>query len=396
MRKQVAIQCLALSMSLPSFLLNSSSAQSLTKVPSASGVPEQRRILEQIAVATVKVYGSGSPGSAVIIGSDSGRYYALTAAHVIKGTAISESPYIVAHDGSKYPITKIINGAYLDMSEIWFETTNHYLPARMGRLVKDNTPILAAGYPVDSSELRISGLSITNKHAVANLPASTPNGRPGGYGLRHTAMTQVGMSGGGVWTKTGILVGIHGQADIYPSADQEVAKKTGGSLAIPVTFYSLAMRNGGLDRANESVFPPLRSAGDFAVQAKYMASIGDLREAERLFTEAIARAPGDADYWVNRGNIKVLQKVYEGALQDYQRAIMLYPNRSETLTNMASALIALERNTQALDVLKKALQINPRNSGAWMNLSRVYASLGRSVEAEDASRKADQYAVLDQ
>lgn len=347
-----------------------------------------------IKSSTLKIYGSGSPGSGVIIGSDGENYYALTAAHVIKGTSLSESPYVVTYDGKKHVITKIINGIYLDMSEIWFKASDSYLAGKLGRLLQDNTRIIAAGYPVNSDNLRISTESIINKVAVANLPATTPIGRPGGYGLRHTATTQTGMSGGGIWTKSGILVGIHGQADIYKSSDQTEARKTGGSLGIPITFYSLALQNGGLDRANESLFPPLRSAADFAVQAKYMSSIGRLEEAIQMYGEAIARSPGDADSWVNRGNIRVLQKRYEEALNDYQRAIALYPNRSETLTNMGTALIMLNRQAEALPILLKALEINPTNPGAWTNIAKVYKFKGRYIEADEASKKANLYRTI--
>lgn len=359
--------------------------------PSVSTDIRRGLLYETIRLSTFKVYGSGSPGSAVVIGREQGTYYALTAAHAIKGTELSEGPFVMSVDGKKYPITRIINGVYLDLSEIWFSSADNYRVAKMGRVLRDGTPVVAAGFPVDSNQLRISDRALSNSQALANIPASTPNGRPGGYGLRHTALTEVGMSGGGVWSESGLLLGIHGQADIYSSPDQENVRKTGGSLAVPVSFYALALRNGGLERATAQTFPPLRSAGDFALQAKYLTSIGDLKQSVKFYTAAIVRSPGNPDYWSNRGNVKVLQGEFKEAISDYRRALVLSPNNPVVLVNMSSAAIGLGDNNLAENLLMLSLKYGPTNPAAWVNLVRVYRATGQVDKLEDAESKARLY-----
>ena len=223
---------------------------------------------ELIEKLTVLIEGKGEPGSGVIVKKKDNVYSVLTAAHVVcnsRDQSVDTEEYAVKtfddfwHDSSTNsnlkvicpPVLKIskkissgigefctppMRKAYpwpIDIAILEFKSDNKYMFAKrtssVKRLGKD---VYVAGYPVSSD----GKLVISESQGTVDIPPSSINETCKGYGLRYVAPTEIGMSGGGVWSKKGKLVGIHGYREVS-RGDNIVLSQGSFSVGIHLPFW---------------------------------------------------------------------------------------------------------------------------------------------------------------
>ena len=200
---------------------------------------DPKELIEKVTVSIVGINGEKYPGSGVLVKKKENIYSVLTAAHVVcnlNNNSVDTQDFEVktfdnfVHDSygdsnlnvKCPPILKgkkkmdsifcsaAISKAYpwpIDIAILEFKSTKDYIVANRSSSIKRyGKDIYVSGYPKSGNGKFV----ISASQGTVDLPPSSINETCKGYGLRYIARTQIGMDGGGVWTKKGKLVGIHG------------------------------------------------------------------------------------------------------------------------------------------------------------------------------------------
>lgn len=85
----------------------------------------------------------------------------------------------------------------------------------------------------------------------------------------------------------------------------------------------------------------------------------DLDGARKAFDQLIDYCPDYAEGYNQRAFILFIQKDYDGALADLDRAISLSPQHIAAIAGKALTLIGLQRDAEAQPILREALAMNP-------------------------------------
>lgn len=120
---------------------------------------------------------------------------------------------------------------------------------------------------------------------------------------------------------------------------------------------------------------PFNNAGAYAYQA------GDLGEAERLFSRAIAFNHAYAEAYSNRGAVYLRKGVLRAAERDFRRALELRPQSATAHANLGLLLVRRGRDEEAEAVYARALELDPRSSLALASRGKLRAERGRWAEA---------------
>ena len=91
---------------------------------------------------------------------------------------------------------------------------------------------------------------------------------------------------------------------------------------------------------------------------------GRLKEADRLYAEALAFKPDLVEAHNNRGAIRQMAGDWAGALSCYDAAIRFRPDYAEGLANRGNVLIQLRRYDEALASFDRALAQTPSRPSA--------------------------------
>ncbi len=113
----------------------------------------------------------------------------------------------------------------------------------------------------------------------------------------------------------------------------------------------------------------------------------DLDTAERLYREALARAPDLAGAVHYLGVVLYQRGRPEEAMPLLDRAVALEPGECEYHNNRGLVLAALQRTAEAIAAYRRALEIKPDHATAWNNLGLALHAAGDVAGAVDAYRE---------
>jgi tetratricopeptide (TPR) repeat protein len=119
-------------------------------------------------------------------------------------------------------------------------------------------------------------------------------------------------------------------------------------------------------------------------EALRAAVVGDLENAENLFSELLVEDPNSASVWSNRGSVRVSLQKFELAAEDFSKAIALAPEAPVPFLNRAISYEAMGRYDEAITDCKAAIVNDPEEYAAWFNLGNVLTR----VTDYDAALKA--------
>ncbi|WP_019507036.1 GUN4 domain-containing protein [Pleurocapsa sp. PCC 7319] len=180
---------------------------------------------------TVRIDGA-SVGSGSLIEYSNNVYTVLTNWHVMK----NPGEYIVQTiDGRKHPVdpASIKKLPGLDLAILQFTTNQNYQLAEIGNSgnLNEGQSIYFAGYPGELRKEDNRYYRFFPANLVGILPKSTENG----YSLIYNGEAFPGMSGGPVFNQEGLMIGIHGEANVNAIS--------GGTsnYAIPMNSYQEAI-----------------------------------------------------------------------------------------------------------------------------------------------------------
>ncbi len=190
-----------------------------------------------------KVFGASASGSGLLILLPDSKIALITAKHVISGMGPNEEIEIQVNDKKTLYVEQRnvidmpnydLSFVLLDRNEMETDLDNTFYLTEIesqSSLVGQNVSV--AGFP-------LSDKSIVNKARVSPGIIQTIGDSTikDGYSLGYSSKTYVGMSGGGVFSDNGKLIGIHGRGEAIKSDD---VNKTGTNYAVlmkdAIKFY---------------------------------------------------------------------------------------------------------------------------------------------------------------
>lgn len=222
--------CLASGLILAAIAVSPTTAQ-VAEIPhlAQSLAPEEVNLrAKQI---TVRIDGA-NVGSGSILDHKGNIYTVLTNWHVMK----NQGSYTVETiDGRTHKVTassiKQLPG--VDLAVFQFSTDQSYQTAELGdsSSLTEGQIVYFAGYPGELREEDNRYYRFFTANIVGILPKSTENG----YSLIYSGEAFPGMSGGPVFSRDGVMIGIHGEANV-----NAVSGGT-SNYAIPIASYQQAI-----------------------------------------------------------------------------------------------------------------------------------------------------------
>lgn len=142
-------------------------------------------------------------------------------------------------------------------------------------------------------------------------------------------------------------------------------------------------------KVNNSIIAAEQSAKEAKVsQLSAQASAEkDMQKAIELYTEVIKLNP-DVEAYNNRGALKCLISNYNGAIDDFDKAIELDSNYASAYNNKAYTLMQIGELNKALDCVNESLAIDSNNFAYWDTKGEVLMNLGMCPEAIKTYAKA--------
>ena len=190
-----------------------------------------------------------SVGSGSLIDSSDNVYTVLSNWHVMK----NEGEYVVSTiDGRKHKVdpASIKQLPGLDLAILKFTSTQNYQVAELGDSgnLNEGQSVYFAGYPGELRREDNRYYRFFSASLVGILPKATENG----YSLVYNGEAFPGMSGGPVFNREGLVIGVHGEANVNAIS--------GGTsnYAIPINTYQTAIAN--LDRQPTAAKPETEAA----------------------------------------------------------------------------------------------------------------------------------------
>ena len=103
------------------------------------------------------------------------------------------------------------------------------------------------------------------------------------------------------------------------------------------------------------------------------------------FSMAIILKPNDPSLFQERGEIYLDRQNYEKAIQDFNSAIHVDPNISDSLlfTNRGQAFLERKDYAKAIEDCSKAIRLDPKNVSAYSLRCRAYREIGDSDKAAE-------------
>jgi S1-C subfamily serine protease len=156
---------------------------------------------------TVRITSANNGGSGVLIARKNNTYLVLTNQHV---TRKDRQFQIQTADGKKHAATLLPNtnlDPKYDLTLLQFSSTSNYTLADIEDRspLDSNIPILSAGYPFDSEQLRFSGGELSQ---ISEVPMQ--DGTQIGYVINANEKgIRQGMSGGPILDGRGVVIGIN-------------------------------------------------------------------------------------------------------------------------------------------------------------------------------------------
>jgi Flp pilus assembly protein TadD len=306
-------------------------------------------------------------GSGVIIRRTGSTYTILTAAHVVNDLRSSPlkitTPDRQQHTGEPLEV-KIAPNA-LDLATISFQSEQNYPVAELG-----DSATTIKGQPVFAVGFQGTDLKLNSGTVVATSRQSQDRG----YGLAiGTADILPGMSGGGLFTEAGTLIGINGKSvgatEIAPVQEETRTNfKPVSGLAIPIdTFKQVASSlNVDLGSPIPAATAPGLTADDFFITAGNKSQKGDYHGAIIDYDKALALNPQFEEIYFRRGVARTLIKDWQGAEADYTRAIAAKPEYAEAHLHRGSIRNTLNNWRGAKSDFDIALALNPNSLPAYI------------------------------
>ncbi len=120
------------------------------------------------------------------------------------------------------------------------------------------------------------------------------------------------------------------------------------------------------------------------LRGETLLATGRVREAQKVFEQAIADDPNDARAWLDLGLALEAKGDYASAEKAYRRAIEADSRFAEAFNNLGVLLRERGDLDGATEALERAVVLDPSLTAARFNLGLAYEDAGRIEDAEQA------------
>jgi len=330
--------------------------------------PEVNAIAREI---TVRIDGQNT-GSGAIVDRQGNSYTVLTNWHVVK----QAGTYTVkTSDGRRYSVNSSLVRQLpgVDLAVLSFSSSHSYRVAELGNSdsLTEGMTVYVAGWADPGPVISERTYQFLTGHISSRLQKPKE-----GYALVYTINAAPGMSGGPVLDEKGYLVGINGRAipDIRTGTVTFV-------LGIGINTYFAAINNSIPSRV--SLFPTGQKFGavDLLSRGLDKDKRGDYQGAIADYNQAILLNPNLAEAYNNRGLVFSKQGNFSGAIADYNQAIKLNPNYAAAYNNRGLVQSGQENFSGAIADYNRALLLNPQLAEAYNNRGLVFSKQGNFQDA---------------
>jgi len=274
---------------------------------------------------TVRIEGA-TQGSGVLVKKQGNIYTVLSSWHIFKNYYPSDEIGIITSDGTEHFLEKesLRKVGNVDMAVLTFRSNNNYQVAKIGQIenVFEGQKMFVSGFPVVTTSVSKRLFRFTKGEVISNTNKKIKDG----FKLLYSNATLPGMSGGSVINQSGELIGIHGRAEREDRVSMELGKPvaTGINQAVPINFYQEFERINNLVLNKNSP----KSADEYLDLAKSLIGKGYDEKIILLANQALKFGEYFRAYEF-RAFAKGELKDYQGAIEDYKKAINLNPNDQE-------------------------------------------------------------------
>lgn len=94
--------------------------------------------------------------------------------------------------------------------------------------------------------------------------------------------------------------------------------------------------------------------------------------------------------YIHRGNRAYDEGRQQDALNEYSKAIEIFPENARAYTNRGIVYEKLKKYAEAIEDYARAIQLNPECKKAYLSRARVYSVIGEEVLAEADRKKAEE------
>ena len=422
---------------------------------------EPKELIEKVTVSIVGINGDKYPGSGVIVRKEDNIYSVLTAAHVVcnlNNRSVNTEEFEVktfdnyVHDsfgGSDFnikcpPILKgkkkmsstfcsaPISKAYpwpIDIAVLEFKSDKEYIVAKRSSAIKRyGNDIYVSGYPKSENGKFV----IRESQGSVDIPASSINETCKGYGLRYLARTEIGMDGGGIWSKKGKLVGIHGYREVSREDNLLLSRGSHGT-GIHIPYWKqltdpfdpsrgfpedLGKNNNKVDASalisraksfiNIARTEKINNNPNFIIEEASTPVLEGLKRAEKMESNRPLIPALIAQIYIRRYEDGSKQKIYlTKALKNINRAIKLqkpnflsskdsYDGTFQKIRAYVHFLYGQHINNQdsilsyryAIKNIDERLSLKPEDVESWKDKAKYHAYAGQLGEAYASLIKA--------
>jgi len=135
-----------------------------------------------------------------------------------------------------------------------------------------------------------------------------------------------------------------------------------------------------------------RSVGDLLRKGQQLHYAGDIRAAELLYREVLARTPDHPEALFLLGTALLQLGQSQAAVDRLERAARAQRHNPRVLGNLAQAYFSVERYADAENAFRKASRVDPRNVTLQLGIASAVAMQGRPGDAETMMRRlADRF-----
>jgi len=116
--------------------------------------------------------------------------------------------------------------------------------------------------------------------------------------------------------------------------------------------------------------------------AELLVQRNDVKEAQALIGEVLAKSPRDDDALVLRGNIALANKDPKGAISDLRAVLRDEPNAIGVMRALARAHLQNGEPALAEETMRRAVEANPKDASVRLDLAQLLAQLGKPEQAK--------------
>lgn len=111
---------------------------------------------------------------------------------------------------------------------------------------------------------------------------------------------------------------------------------------------------------------------DFNIRIQYAVALdneGNPGEAEDLLREALQQGQKKPEIYHALGMLYLKNKLYSGAIEEFQNEIRLAPKSAQAYLNLAQVYVNVNQNKPAIEAFEKSKSLNPNNPDVYLGLA---------------------------